>query len=89
MPLVLVREPDNPLDRNAVLIYRADDGYMDVTGAAHFCPLIERGATFSAQVYWINRDRPDYLKVYIWLFQLSEPVLKKRPVRLGVPRYRK
>jgi hypothetical protein len=58
-PLVLIREPDNLLDRNAVLIFRADEltrdlGYMDATGAAHFCPLIERGATFSAQVYWIT-----------------------------------
>ena len=72
-PLVLVPDPNNEYDRNAVLIYRADDptedlGYLDATGAKQVCRMIECGATFDADVYWIDRHDPDFPKIYLWVY---------------------
>jgi hypothetical protein len=91
--LVLIPEPDNAMDRNAILVSRADDmncdpGYITLFRRGQFCPLIERGATFRAQLYWINRERPDYLEAYCYVFQMTEPLLKRRPVRRGAPLYK-
>jgi HIRAN domain len=90
--LTLVPEPGNAADRNAILVYRADDptndlGYMHAIQAKQFSPLIERGATFSAQLNWINRERPDYLEAYFYVFQLTPPVSKSRSVRRDAPHY--
>jgi hypothetical protein len=91
--LVLVPNPSNPLDRNAILIYRSDDldddlGYLDAIGAKQLCKLIERGATFSAEVYWIDNDNSDLPKVYIFICQITEPVHRRRPRRLNAPDYK-
>jgi len=77
-PLRLVHEINNPIDRNAVLVYRDDDptrdlGYMDARGARHFCSLEAAGATFHSQVYWVNRGDPDYVEVFLYLFQITKP----------------
>jgi len=53
--LILVPEPHNPVDRNAILIYWDDDlendlGYMDSASANRFCKMIECGAKFDAHV---------------------------------------
>ena len=91
--LILVPEPQNPVDRNAILIYRADDlendlGYMDSGSANRFCKMIERGAKFDAQVCWINRRR-SFLEIHLYLFQMSAPTLKRRPMRQKAPTYTK
>jgi hypothetical protein len=90
--LVLVPEPNNPLDRDAILIYREGDlendlGYLDSNGAKLFCKMIERGATYSAEVNWINKDNPQFFDVHIYVFHLNEPVLGRRPARDDAIRY--
>jgi HIRAN domain len=92
-PLLMVQETNNPVDRNAILIYRADDpsndlGYLDATGAKQFAKMMERGATFAAEVYWVNNDSPSLPQVYIYVYQLTEPLLKKRPTRKNAPEYK-
>ena len=72
-PLVLLPEPDNQFDRNAILVYRTgrpddDIGYMDAVGAKRICSLIERGATFRAEVSWLDRKK-SFLKVYFMCFK--------------------
>jgi hypothetical protein len=91
-PLVLVPDPTNAYDRNAVLIYRADDstedlGYLDATGAKQICRMLECGATFDADVYWIDHHDPDFPKIYIWVYQLTEMTQKRRPARHNAPHY--
>jgi hypothetical protein len=91
--LVLVPDPNNPADRNAILIYRDDNrvddlGYLDANAAKRVCPLMERGATFSAEVYWINNDNPDLPKIYLYVFKLTEPASDRRPTRRNAVRYR-
>lgn len=91
-PLVLVPEPDNAFDRNAILIYRADDlandlGYMHATGAKRICPLIERGAIFTADVYWINNKSEFYPEVYMYIYQMTEPIRHARPQRRRAAQY--
>jgi hypothetical protein len=91
-PLVLVPDPSNAYDRNAVLIYRADDptedlGYLDATGAKEICRMIECGATFDADVYWIDKHEPDFPKIYMWVYQLTPMTLKRRPARHDAPVY--
>lgn len=90
--LTLVPEPNNKFDRNAILVHRTDMpnsdlGYMDATGAKKFCKLMERGATFSAQVSWIN-SRTSYPEIYFYIFQLSEPTIPKRPVSRNAIEYK-
>ena len=90
--LVLVPEADNAHDRNAILIYREGDlrndiGYLDYVGARQICKLMERGATFSAEVNWINNDNPDLPKVYLCVSQLTEPIRRARPMRRNAPKY--
>ena len=90
-PLVLVPERNNALDRNAILIYRADDpkedlGYLDATGAKQICRMIECGAKFDADVYWID-NRRDFPKIYIWVYQLTAVAEKRRPARQNAPAY--
>ena len=92
--LLLVPDPDNPVDRNAILIYRADDtendlGYLDAGGAKLLCPLMERGATFEAEVYWINNDSPSLPGIHIFIYQMTEPVRARRPVRRRATSYRR
>lgn len=91
--LLLVPEPDNPLDRNAILIYSADDplsdiGYLDAVGARLFCRKMECGGKFSAEVCWIENSNPRLPKVYIYVFQLTEPVRNRRPARKNAPNYK-
>ena len=90
--LVLVPEADNAYDRNAILIYREGDlrndiGYLDYAEARQICKLMERGATFSAEVNWINNDNPDLPKVYLCVTQLTEPIRRARPMRRNAPKY--
>ena len=90
--LVLVPEPDNAYDRNAILLYSADDlendiGYLDSTGANQVCALLERGATFSAEVFYVWYERPDVPTVRIFIYQLTTAFLKHRPIRKGAPVY--
>ena len=54
--LYLVRQPDNPYDRNAVLLHRADGkdiGYLPEAIAAEIAPRLDKGspvtATFAAR----------------------------------------
>jgi hypothetical protein len=91
--LLLVPEPENSVDRNAILIYSADDpdndiGYLDATGARQISKMMECGATFTADIYWINNDNPALPQVYIYVFQMTEPLLKRRPVRKNAPNYK-
>lgn len=92
-PLVLVPEQNNVVDRNALLIYRADDltedlGYLDATGAKQICRMIECGARFEAEVYWIDSSKPQFPKIYIWVYQLTAMTRNHRPVRRNAPNYR-
>ena len=91
--LVLVPEPDNAYDRNAILVYRANDldndvGYLDSTGAKMICPLIERGATFSAEVLYVWFEKPNVPVVGILIFQSTPTLRKARPVHIGAPVYK-
>lgn len=91
--LVLVPEPDNPVDRDAILVYRADDlgndlGYLHASAAKRFCRMIECGATFSAELCWVDRRRPDYPTYHLYLFQLTQMTQKHRPMRHNAPTYR-
>jgi hypothetical protein len=91
--IVLVPEPDNPYDRNAILLYNADDlendiGYLDSTGAKQICGLIERGATLSAEVFyvWYKNPNSPYVRIMIW--QLTPALQSHRPIRKGAPVYK-
>ncbi len=84
--LILVPDPANEHDRNAILVYGEGDrdndlGFVHRMKAKQICPLIERGAVFTAQLYWIDRQKPDYPKPYIYLFKWQEPTLRRRPGR--------
>jgi hypothetical protein len=91
--LVLMPEPDNPYDRNAILIYIQGDlendiGYLYSSAAKKISRMIECGATFSAEVYYIYRKpRSDYPEICIYLYQLTPMTTKHRPIRKGAPEY--
>jgi hypothetical protein len=91
--LVLIPEPDNPYDRNAILIYIQGDlendvGYLYSSAAKKISRMIECGATFSAEVYYIYRKpRSSYPEVCIYLYQLTSLTTKRRPIRTGAPEY--
>ncbi len=92
MQLLLVPEPNNPVDRDAILIYSGDDpgndlGYLDSIGAKQICRMIECGANFSAEVFWINNHNHALPKVYIYVFQLTATTRSHRPARKNAPRY--
>jgi hypothetical protein len=66
--VVLVRNPDNPYDSNAVEVHVPALGEMAMIGhltrpiAARFaCDIDDKGYRFGAQVHWvrINPDHPD------------------------------
>jgi hypothetical protein len=92
--LVLVPEPDNQYDRNAILVYVEGDlendlGYLHSSSAKKFCRMMECGATFSAEVYYIYRKpRTNYPEVCIYLYQLTPMTTTRRPIRKGAPEYR-
>lgn len=92
--LVLVPEPDNPYDRNAILVYVEGDrendlGYLHSSSAKKFCRMMECGATFSAEVYYIYRKpRTNYPEVCIYLYQLTPMTTNRRPIRKSAPEYR-
>jgi hypothetical protein len=90
--LTLVPEPRNPMDRNAILIYVSGDlendiGYLDHSRAKNVARMMECGATFSAEVYWIDRTRRDFPKFYIYIYHLTPMTRSRRPVRKGVSAY--
>jgi hypothetical protein len=91
--LVLVPEPDNPYDRNAILVYIEGDrendlGYLFSSAAKKICRMIECGATFSAEVYYIYRKpRSNYPEVCVYLYQLTPITMNRRPIRKGAPEY--
>jgi hypothetical protein len=90
--LVLVPEADNQYDRNAILIYSADDlendiGYLDSTGAKYIAPLIERGATFRGEVFDVWFQKPNVPNIRIMVYQLTPTPRKQRPVRKDAPVY--
>lgn len=50
-PIYLVRQPDNPHDENAVLLYRADGadiGYLPAETAAEIAPRLDAGSPVTA-----------------------------------------
>ena len=91
--LVLVPEPDNPCDRNAILVYIEGDlendlGYLYSSAAKKICRMIECGSTFSAEVYYIYRKpRSNYPEVCVYLYQLTPMTSNRRPIRKGAPEY--
>lgn len=92
--LLLVPEPDNPYDRNAVLVYMEGDvendlGYLYSSAAKKICRMIECGATFSAEVYYVYRKpRSNYPEVcIIYLYQLTPMTTNRRPIRKGASEY--
>jgi hypothetical protein len=92
--LLLVPEPDNPVDRNAILIYSSSDldhevGYMAASCAARICRMIECGATFSAVVNRIEKGSNGWHRVFFQVRQLTEMTSKKRPTRRGAPNYKR
>jgi hypothetical protein len=91
--IVLVPEPENPYDRNAILLYSTDDlendvGYLDSVGANQICGLMERGATFSAEVFYVFYEKPDVPFVRIMIYQLTPALQDHRPIRKGAPVYK-
>lgn len=93
MKLVLVPEPDNPYDRNAILVYIEGDlendlGYLYSSTAKKICRMIECGAAFSAEVYYIHhKPRSNYPEVCIYLYQLTPLTTNRRPIRKDAPEY--
>ena len=91
--LILVPEPDNALDRNAILVYKASDpeheiGHMASSAAKRICRMIECGATFSAEVFWIDIGKNGWASVHCSIEQLTPMTRTKRPTRYGAPVYR-
>lgn len=86
--LRLVREPENPDDANAVLIYPADGrletidlGYAPAHVAAWLAPMLDRGGAFDLQVSevmirGINGQWPS-LYVELRMIQAPEPEAKR------------
>ncbi|HEY1804956.1 MAG TPA: HIRAN domain-containing protein [Terracidiphilus sp.] len=92
--LVLVPEPENPVDRNAILVYSADDlendlGYLDATGAKKICRMIECGAAFTADLAFFWGRDPDFPTVYIYVYQLTPMQQAHRPIRKDAPEYKR
>ena len=92
MQVLLAPEPDNVQDRNAILVYRADDptndlGYVDYQGAQEICRLMECGADFKAQIAWIENAGKPWMEVHMDIFQLTLPVRTRRPSRKNAPKY--
>jgi len=93
--IVLIPEPNNPLDRNAILVYLQGDfendiGYLHSSCAKRICRMMECGATFSAQVYWINQNsRRQFPEVFIFIYELTPMTLVRRPTRKGAPEYKR
>lgn len=91
--LVLVPEPDNLYDRNAILVYIQGDlendiGYLYSSAAKKICRMLECGATFSAEVYYIHhKPRSNYPEVCVYLYQLTPLTTNRRPIRKGAPEY--
>ena len=91
--LVLVPDPDNPVDRNAILVYAADDvendiGYLHSSAAKYIARMMECGATFSAEVYYIHHGYKNYPEVCIFIYQLTPMTQKRRPIRKDAPLYK-
>ena len=91
--LVLVPEPDNPVDRNAILVYAADDlendiGHLHSSAAKYIARMMECGATFSAEVYYIHHGYKNYPEVCIFIYQLTPMTQKRRPVRKDATLYK-
>jgi hypothetical protein len=91
--LVLIPEPDNPYDRNAILFYIQGDlendvGYLHSSAAKKISRMIECGATFSAEVYYIYRKpRSNYPEVCVYIYQLTPLTTNRRPIRKGAATY--
>lgn len=91
--LLLVPEPNNAFDRNAVLVYAADDpendiGYLHSSAAKYISKMMECGATFSAEVTYIHHGHNNYPEVSIYIYHLTPMTQKRRPVRKGAPVYK-
>jgi hypothetical protein len=74
--LVLVAEPSNPVDQDAILIYPADDlkndiGYLYSSTARHVAKKLREGATFAAEITEIDLNRPKYPTYRIAVYQLT------------------
>jgi hypothetical protein len=80
--LVLIPDSDSSADRNAMLVFRADDrendlGYLDDTGAEIVSRMMKCGATFSAELESIWDEDPRFPHVSILVYQLT-PMLPAR-----------
>jgi hypothetical protein len=89
--LVLLPEPDNSADPNAILVYSEDDlsedlGYLKTPIAEAICRMMECGATFSAEVRWIDSYDPKRPEVFLFMFQLTDMIREMRPIRREVQR---
>jgi hypothetical protein len=61
--LQLVREPENPYDRNAIRIRRLNDedlGYVPRSDAAELAPKMDAGRQVRAEVDWLNSPAEDF-----------------------------
>jgi hypothetical protein len=61
--LQLIREPQNPYDKNAIRVLRPnglDVGHVAKENAAEIAPRMDRGETFIARVNWINPPHDDF-----------------------------
>lgn len=74
--LQLVREAENPYDRNAIRIRRLngeDLGYVPKTNAAELAPKVDAGQQVRAEVDWLNSPTEDFqqfgLKVRVGLLR--------------------
>ena len=91
--LVLVPEPDNPVDRNAILVYAADDlendiGHLHSSAAKYIARMMECGATFSAEVCYIHHGYKNYPEVCVFIYKLTPMTQKRRPIRKDAPLYK-
>lgn len=91
--LVLVPEPENPVDRNAILVYIEGDlendiGYLHSSAAKYIARMMECGATFSAEVYYIHHGAQNYPEVCVYIYHLTPMTRTRRPIRKDAPAYK-
>lgn len=87
-PLVLLREPSNQYDPNAILVRLTDGedaGYVPSETAAVLAPQLDAGEGVRAEVDWINPPEPGFgygLKVRVGIL-LSDAELQAKIAKRG------
>jgi len=66
-PLQLIREPDNPYDRYAVAIYRADKkaGYIPKTNSRIVASLMDSGIELGVRVRYFDEKKEPWNRVWV------------------------